>query len=136
MASTQNLTIPAGGTTYLAYDGSRTTLTQGWGQLTGTPGVIANVIYTIQGGWSEPNQDGTSPGVIGATRILVPFDATPGYATGIAIANPTSTTESVSVNIQRDSGTISQATLPPLPPRGQLAFSIAAQIPRRAALGV
>jgi hypothetical protein len=46
--------------------------------------------------------------------------------------NPTGTAENVSVNIELDSGAISQTSLPSLPANGQVAFDIATQFPATA----
>lgn len=132
VSSTQNLSVPAGGVLYIHTAGTAATLTQGWGLVTGSPGVTATAIYTYESFAGRPNQDGTSQAVAGATRILVPFDATTGYSTGLAVVNPTGSAENISVNIELDSGTISQSSLPSLPAGGQTAFSIAAQFPATA----
>ena len=131
--STQNLTLAAGATLYLHTPGTAPLLTQGWGQVNGSPGVFAFAIYTYGGIAGRPDQDGTSPAVSAATRILVPFDNTTGFATSMAIVNPTGSAETVSVNIQTDGGTITQTSLAsPLPANGQLAFAIAQQFPATA----
>jgi hypothetical protein len=129
VTSTQNLTIPAGGTLYMHTLGTAATLAQGWGQVTAPAGVTAYAIYTYESFEGRPNQDGTSLAVAGTSRILVPFDATTGYSTGVAIVNPSAAQETVSVNIQTDDGTVTQTSLPALPANGQLAFSIATQFP-------
>ncbi len=94
--------------------------------------MTATAIYTYESFAGRPNQDGTSQAAVGATRILVPFDVTPGYSTGIAVVNPTGSAENISVNIELDSGATSQSSLPSLPPAGQTAFSIATQFPATA----
>lgn len=127
--STQNLSVPAGGTLYLHTPGTAATLTQGWGKVTAPSGVTAYAVYTYETFAGRPNQDGTSLAVAGSSRILVPFDATAGYSTGIAIVNPTNAQETVSVNIETDSGAVTQTSLPSIPANGQMAFSIASQFP-------
>src|SRR5262249_19248909 len=131
-SSAQNLSIPAGGTLYMHTPGTAAALTQGWGKVTAPSGVTAYAVYTYETFAGRPNQDGTSLAVAGTSRLLVPFDATTGYSTGIAIVNPTSAQETVSVNIQVDSGTVTQASLPSLPAGGQMAFSMASQFPAAA----
>lgn len=129
-SSTQNLTIAAGGTLFLHTPGTSPILAQGWGQVNGTPGIFAYAIYTYGGIPGRPDQDGTSPAAGSATRILVPFDNAAGFATSMAIVNPTGSAETVYVNIQNDNGTITQTTLTaPLPGNGQLAFTLAQQFP-------
>jgi hypothetical protein len=129
VSSTLNLSVPAGGTLFLHTAGTAATLTQGWGEVTGSAGLSAYAIYTYESYAGRPNQDGTSQATASSTRILVPFDATTGYSTGVAVVNPTGLTETISVNLQTDAGAISQATLPALPANGQLAFSMATQFP-------
>ena len=60
---------------------------------------------------------------------MVPFDNTSGSATSMAIVNPGSGPQGVSVNIQTDDGAITSATLPDLPTFGQMAFVTAQQFP-------
>lgn len=130
---TQNLTLAPGATMYLHTPGTAPLLTQGWGQVSAGQGVFSFAIYTYGGIAGRPDQDGTSPGVSAATRILVPFDNTAGFATSMAIVNPSASAETVSVNIQTDNGTITQTSLPsPLPANGQLAFTMAQQLPATA----
>jgi hypothetical protein len=127
-SNTQSLQIPAGGTVYLHTPGTAATLSQGWGQLTGA-GVVGFVIYTYESYAGRPDQDGTSQATTAASRILVPFDCTTGFATGFAIVNPTGAAETISVNIETDDGTVTQTSLPSLPPNGQIAVVTATQFP-------
>jgi hypothetical protein len=129
VSSTQNLMIPPGGTLYMHTAGTAATLTQGWGQVIGPLGLTAYAIYTYESYAGRPNQDGSAAASTSTTRILVPFDATTGYSTGVAVVNPTGLSETISVNIETDTGAISQGSLPTLPPSGQIAFSMATQFP-------
>lgn len=132
-STTQNLTVAAGGTMFLHTSGTSPILAQGWGQVSGFPGIFAYAIYTYGGIPGRPDQDGTSPAAGSATRILVPFDNAAGFATSMAIVNPTGSAETVYVNIQDESGSITQTTLTaPLPGFGQLAFTLAQQFPATA----
>lgn len=129
-SSTQNLAVPAGGTVFLHTLGTSALLSQGWGQVTGSTGIFAYAIYTYGGIPGRPDQDGTSPAEGAATRILVPYDNAEGFASSMAIVNPTGSPETVYVNIQNDDRTITQTTLTaPLPANGQLTFTIAQQFP-------
>jgi hypothetical protein len=132
VASTQNLAIPAAGTLYLHTPGTASTLSQGWAQVTGTPGLIAYAIYTYESLDGRPDQDGTSQAVSPAAHMLVPFDNTSGLVTSVAIVNPTATMETVSVTIQTDAGVVSHASLPAIPANGQTAFVTGQQLPATA----
>ena len=127
-SSTQGMPIPAGGTLYLHTPGTAATLSQGWGELTGT-GVVGYSIYTLGSYSGRPDQDGTAQAATATTRVLVPFDNTPGFATGMAIVNPTSAAETILVNIQTDAGAVTQTSLPLLPANGQVAIVTAQQFP-------
>ena len=127
-SNTQNIPIPAGGTYYLSTPGTAATLSQGWGQLTGT-GVVGFVVYTLESYAGRPDQDGTSQATTAASRILVPFDNTTGFATGFAVVNPTGSAETISVNIETDTGAVTQTQLPSIPAAGQLALVAATQFP-------
>jgi hypothetical protein len=125
--STQNIQVPAGGTVSLHTPGTAANLTQGWCQLVAPTGVTAYAIYTYESFNGRPNQDGTSQALTPTSRVIVPFDATDGYSTGVAIVNPTAVAETVSVNIELDNGAITQTTLPSMTSAGQLAFNMATQ---------
>ncbi len=125
--STQNIQVPAGGTVSLHTPGTAANLTQGWCQLVAPTGVTAYAIYTYESFNGRPNQDGTSQALLPTSRVIVPFDATNGYSTGVAIVNPTAVAETISVNIELDNGAISQTTLPSMSSAGQLAFNMATQ---------
>lgn len=143
-SSTQNIAVPAAGTIFLLTPGMAGTLTQGWGQLVAPPSLVPSVsayaIYTYGSFNGRPAQDGTSEAVGAVSRVLVPFDNSAGggwvvpayFATSMAIVNPNNSAETVSVNIQTDTGTISTATLPSLPANGQMAFLTSQQFPATA----
>ena len=129
VTSTQNMLVAAGGTVSIHTPGTATALTQGWCQVLAPVGVVAYAIYTYESFAGRPNQDGTSQALAATSRVLVPFDATSGYSTGVALVNPTAVNETVSVNIQLDNGFITQATLPSIATFGQMAFDMATQFP-------
>ncbi|HEX4486366.1 MAG TPA: hypothetical protein VH088_08885, partial [Terriglobales bacterium] len=127
VSSTNSISVPAGGTVYIHTAGTATALTQGWAQVTKTQASVeVTAIYTYESFAGRPNQDGTSPATAGGSRILVPFDATSGYSTGLAIVNPTGGAEPIGVNIELDSGAIPLApnTMISLPSNGQRAFNL------------
>jgi hypothetical protein len=130
-SNTQPVSILAAGTLYLHTQGTAVALSQGWCELNGS-GVVGYAIYTYGASAGRPDQDGTSQALAASNRILVPFDNTSGFVTSVAIANPTSSPETVSVNIQTDAGAISQTALPSLPANGHLAFATPQQFPAAA----
>jgi hypothetical protein len=126
--SPANLTLPGGGTLFLHTPGTDSGTSVGWAQLQAGSGLVAYAIFT-QRVPGRQDQDGTAPAATSASRVLVPFDNSPGFATGVALANSGSAAESVSVNIQTDTGVISQASIPSLPALGHMSFSLAQQFP-------
>lgn len=90
VSDTNSIRVPAGGAVYIHTTGTASALSQGWAQVTtGTPSVQVTAVYTYEAFAGRPNQDGTSLATAGGSRIVVPFDATSGYSTGVAIVNPT-----------------------------------------------
>jgi hypothetical protein len=124
--SQSSISLAAGSTLFLHTPGTSTTLTQGWGQVDAPAGVSGYAIFTDSA--SGAAQDATAPAVSASSRILVPFDNTSGFASAIAVANPTGAAESVQVNIRTSDGTLS-GTLPALPANGQTTFLMSQQFP-------
>lgn len=122
----QNISLPAASTIYLHTPNTAATVSQGWAALQAPAGVVAYAIFTLFVPGRQ-NQDGTAPAAASASRILVPFDNTNGFVTSIAIANPTSQSESVTVGFQPSSGTSSQLAPIMLPAQGQMAFALPQQ---------
>lgn len=125
-----SISLPAGSTLFLHTAGTSATLTQGWGQLDAPTGVSGYAIFTSRGAGSSA-QDATAAAVSAATRILVPFDNSAGFASAIAVANPGNTAETVQINVQTSDGTFS-GSLPALPAKGQTTFLMAGQFPQTA----
>jgi hypothetical protein len=124
--STADIPLLPGSTTFLHTPGTASTLTQGWAQVAATSGVVAYVIYTNTANGRA--SDATAPAVSPTGRILVPFDNTGGLVTAIAVVNPNTTAETISVNFRTSQG-VSQGSLPSLPANGQLAFVMPTQFP-------
>ncbi|HEY3738844.1 MAG TPA: hypothetical protein VGL53_03320 [Bryobacteraceae bacterium] len=124
--SLSSISLPAGSTLFLHTSGTSAALTQGWGQVDAAAGVSGYAIFTSQ---ALPNaaQDATAPAVSAANRILVPFDNSSGFASAIAVANPTDATETVQVNVRTSDGGTFSGTLPDLPAKGQTTFLMAGQ---------
>jgi len=132
VSSTQNLSLPGAGTLFLHTAGTASATSVGWGQVQAAAGtVVAYAIFT-QRVSGLPDQDCTAPAATAATRILMPFDNTNGFVTSMAIANPSSSTESVSVGIKTAGGTISQPSPITLPAQGHTAFTLPQQFPATA----
>ena len=132
VSSTQNLSLPGAGTLFLHTPGTASTTSVGWGQVEAATGtVVAYAIFT-QRVSGLPDQDCTAPAAAGATRILMPFDNTSGFVTSMAIANPGSSAESVSVGIETTKGSISQPSPISLPAQGHTAFTVPQQFPAAA----
>ena len=121
--STQNLSLAAGATLFLHTPGTSSTLTQGWGEATASDGVQIYAVFRATGGGQ-----GTAPAVAIGNHILVPYDNTGGNVTSMAVANPTNSSESVSVSFQSAGGAISQASLN-IPANGHQAFTFPTQFP-------
>ena len=127
--STQSVSVPGGGTLFLHTLGTNSGTSVGWAQIqSSSAGVVAYAIFT-QRVPGRTDQDGTASAAASASRILVPFDNSTGFATTIAVANPTGASEAISVNVELDSGTTSQAFLPALPAQGHAAFALSQQFP-------
>jgi hypothetical protein len=126
----QNLVLPGGSTLFLHTPGDAPGLNVGWGQLSepdGSGAVVAYAIFTqrVQG---RTDQDGTSPAVLAGNRILVPFDNTNGAVTSVAIANPTSFNESITVGIRTPVSTTQPSGITLLP-QGHSSFTFPGQFP-------
>jgi len=120
-SSTQNLSLAGGATLFLHTPGTSSTLAEGWGQATVSDGVEVYAVFSTKGGGQ-----GTSPAVINANHILLPFDNTPGNVTAIAVANPTAVSETVFASFQSEGGAISQSSIT-IPPQGHKALLLPAQ---------
>jgi hypothetical protein len=127
--STQSLSLAPAGTMFLHTSGTAGPTTVGWAQVQADSGVVAYAIFTSRSG-SGQTQDGTAPAVASSSRVLVPFDNTNGFVTSLAIANPTSSSESITVGIQPSGGGASlQAGPIQLPAQGHSAVSVPGQFP-------
>jgi hypothetical protein len=111
LSSTASIALGAGSTLYLHTPGTATKLTEGYAIVTAPAGVVASVISTIR---NPGHQDvkGTSIATASSTRVLVPFDNTPGTVTSVGIVNPTSVVETVSVKFMTANGTVVSGTFP------------------------
>jgi hypothetical protein len=118
------LTLPAGSSVFLHSPGTASTLTQGWAQITSSPGVESYIIYTYSPG--NTSSDATAPAAPSASRILVPFDNTGSLSTALAVANPNLVSETISVNIRSSTGNVSTDSLS-IPAQGHVAVVMPSQ---------
>ncbi len=124
VASTEGILLPAASTLFLQTPGN-TPLTQGWGELIASSGVVAYVIYTYTSGQNA--SQGTAQAVTAASRILVPFDNTGSHATELAVVNPNSSQVSIQVNLKTTDGNVSTGTTLTMAGEGQMAFGMSDQ---------
>jgi hypothetical protein len=127
-SSTAGLILNGGSTMFLHTRGTAAVLAQGWAELNTDAGIIAYVVFTnrIPG---LKDQDGTAPAVAATNRILVPYDDASGFATAIAVVNPTATAQNLTVGFRTTSGGVAMGSLPSVPPQGHMAFVLAQQFP-------
>jgi hypothetical protein len=132
-AQTQDLVLAGGSTLFLHTFGTAANTTIGWGQLSEADGAGSIVAYAIftQRVPGRSDQDGTAPAAAAISRILVPFDNTSGAVTSMAIANTTSSSESIAVGIRTASAT-TQAAAIMLPAQGHASFTFPTQFPATA----
>lgn len=125
-SSTAGLVLAGGSSMFLHTPGTSALLSQGWAQLDADAGIVGYVIFSQLG---SPEQDATAPAVAASNDILVPYDDSNGFATQIAIVNPMSTPQDISVGFRTTSGAIAMGTVPAVPPQGHMAFALAQQFP-------
>jgi hypothetical protein len=103
--------VPAGTTILLHSFGTAAATSTGWGVITAGPGIQAYAIFTqrIPG---RQDQDGTGLALPAASRFLVPFDQTVGSVVGLAIANVSSSPETITVAVRTANGSVTQASVP------------------------
>lgn len=105
-------TSVAAGTTILMHTfGTAAATSTGWAAITAASGIQAYAIFTqrIAG---RQNQDGTGLALPAASRFLVPFDQTLGSVVGLAIANVSSSPETITVAVKTTNGSVTQASIP------------------------
>ena len=126
----QSVQVAAGATVFFHTLGTSPATSVGWAQLITFAGIEAYAIFTARTP-GRADQDGTAPGGSGAQRILMPFDNTDGCLMGVALANPSNGSITVSVNIKIETGAISQTSIT-IPAQGHVSFVLSDQIPATA----
>jgi hypothetical protein len=120
--------IPVGGSRTIQTDGLATDVTVGWAELISSNSVGGTAIFGLQIA-GQPDSEAAVPITSGADRrFLLPFDNSPGFATGIAVANPSaSASATVSVVFRDPSGNLTGIGDPiVLPPHGHKALVLPA----------
>ena len=127
-AGTFSGTLAVGGTAFAKTPGTSPALAEGWAQAisNGRIGVLTIFKQSVSG---RPDSEGTVTGVQSGSRVLLPFDDTNGYATGVAVANTNATqTLFISLQFKTDSGATSTGSLS-LPPHAHTAFVLTSMYP-------
>jgi len=129
VVSTSGLAMAGGSTLFLHTTGKASDpLSQGWAELNADPGVTGYVVFTIRVPGRQ-DQEGTAPAASASNRMLVPYDDANGFVTGIAVTNPTGTSQTLSVGFRTTTGGVSVNSLPPIPPGGHVSFVLSQQFP-------
>jgi hypothetical protein len=126
-SSTAGLMLDGGSSLFLHTMGTAAALTQGWAELDADAGIVAYVVFTYRA-TGQRDAEGTAPAVAATNRLLVPYDDSSGFVTGIAVVNPTGTAQDIAVGF-RNTGGVALGTLPTVPPQGHMAFVLSQQFP-------
>jgi len=130
--STQNMQLAPGATVYLQTPGTAANLTEGFGVLTGNPGVLAYAIFTLKVSGSD-SQDATALAVTPGSQILVPFyNTASGFATSIAVVNATNSPETLAATLLLSTGETVAGSPLNIPANGHAAFELPTQFPQSA----
>lgn len=127
-SSTTGLVLISGSSLFLHTTGTAAALTEGWAELDADAGIVAYVVFTYRLP-GQQDDEGTAPAVAATNRILVPYDDSSGFVTGIAIVNPTAMAQDIAVGFQTTTGAVAFGTLPTVPPQGHMAFVLSQQFP-------
>jgi len=125
--STSGLSVVGGSSMFLHTQGTAADLSQGWAELNADAGIIGYVVFSIRSGASQ--NDGTAPIGSASGRLLVPYDDTPGFLTGVAIVNPTSTAQNISVGFRNSGGTLMGDHALSVPAGGHKSFILSTEFP-------
>jgi hypothetical protein len=130
VSSTSGLVMVPGSSIYLQTNGTAAGLTEGWAEMDADAGVSAYVVFTnkLPAGGVQYDE-GTAPAVAPSNRILVPYDDSNGFVTGIAIVNPTAADQSISVGFRTTDGLVAVSALPTLTAMTHTAFVLSQTFP-------
>jgi len=125
-------TLAAGGSTFAETPGNSPSLLQGWAEVTSTGRIGVTTIFrsVIPG---RPDSEGTVTGVSSGSRVILPFDNTQGFVTGLAVAN-TNPNQTITITLlfQFDNGSQTSGSLT-LGPHAHAAFTLPSRFPAAAA---
>jgi CHRD domain-containing protein/putative Ig domain-containing protein len=127
-------TLAPGGVTVAQSPGNSTTLAQGWAEIasTGRISVLANHYRSSAPGGTD--SEASVLAAPSATSVVLPFDNTQGFITGIAVANTNaSQTIQVSVTITPETGAPIVSSFV-LPPRAHTGYVLATNFPQTAGI--
>jgi sugar lactone lactonase YvrE len=97
--------IPAHGARFIRTAGTTPGLNRGWAQLTAPAAVDGNSIFGLQTPGQADSEAAVPLSPAGGTDLFLPFDNTPGFATGVAFADPGQQAATVSGTFRDESGT-------------------------------
>ena len=124
-------TLAVGGSTFAETPGTSPSLLQGWAEVAsiGRIGVTTIFRSVIPG---RPDSEGTVTGVSSGSRVILPFDNTQGFVTGVAVAN-TNPSQPLTITLvfQFDTGAQVSGSLV-LPAHGHAAFTLPSRFPASA----
>jgi len=130
VSSTSHIVMASGSSLYLHTNGTAASLTEGWAEMDADAGVSAYVVFTNSHPAGGVQYDeGTAPAVAPSNRILVPYDDSNGFVTGIAIVNPTAADQTISVGFRTVDGLVSVNALPTLKAMTHTAFVLSQTFP-------
>lgn len=130
VSTTSGMVMTPGSSLYLHTPGTAAALTEGWAEMDADAGVSAYIVFTnkLPAGGVQYDE-GTAPAVAASNRILVPYDDSSGFVTGIAIVNPTAADQSISVGFRTVDGLVAVQTLPTLKAMTHTAFVLSQTFP-------
>ena len=124
--------IPVGGARTIQTDGVAAALQQGWAELVTSQAVSGTAVFRQQVA-GQPDSEAAVPVIAssgGPRALLLPFDCTQGFATGVALVNPDpNRSADITVNFRDENGSSISTGSINLPARGQTALNLTAIFP-------
>ena len=122
--------IQPGVARFIRTAGNGADLQAGWAELTAPRTVDGNAIFGLQSPGQGDSEAAVPLSPTGGNDLFVPFDYSPGYSTGIALAKPVQQAATVSASIHDDSGkAIPAAQTISVPARGHYSDVLAQPFP-------
>lgn len=124
--SPSGITLAGSSTLFLHTTATDSATSEGWAELNADAGVTGYVVFRLRAS-GRPDQEGTVPAATPSSRVLVPYDDANGFVSGIAVANPTGTAQTLSVGFRTTDGLVKVTPFPdPIPPGGHRSFGLSA----------